>query len=195
MKKLISVVLAFAMCLSLFAGVGLIASADDAIDRYINVTGGTIVFENDAEHPWAYDSISIGKYGASSGNAGVDSSSSTVSTTLTFAEGEGICFTWKVSGQQKWDYLAFSIDGEEIARISGSFGPETRTFAVPAGEHPKRKKLKHVRFVTRTESRVAVKLRTGEKVLNSELRRDLAAISQALAQNQEEVKEFWEKPM
>ena len=135
MKKLISVVLAFAMCLSLFAGVGLIASADDAIDRYINVTGGTIVFENDAEHPWAYDSISIGKYGASSGNAGVDSSSSTVSTTLTFAEGEGICFTWKVSGQQKWDYLAFSIDGEEIARISGSFGPETRTFAVPAGEH------------------------------------------------------------
>ena len=62
-------------------------------------------------------------------------------------------------------------------------------------EHPKRKKQKHVRFVTRTESRVAVKLRTGEKVLNSELRRDLDAISQALAQNQEEVKEFWEKPM
>ncbi|MBR5769562.1 MAG: Ig-like domain-containing protein, partial [Clostridia bacterium] len=45
------------------------------------------------------------------------------------------CFTWRASCQQKWDYLAFSIDGEEIARISGSFGPETRTFAVPAGEH------------------------------------------------------------
>ena len=54
-------------------------------------------------------------------------------------------------------------------------------------ERPKRKKLKHVRFVTRTDTRAAVKLRTGEKVLNSELRRDLAAFRQGLAQNQEEV--------
>ena len=62
-------------------------------------------------------------------------------------------------------------------------------------EHPKRKKLKHVRFVTRTASRVALKLRTGEKVLNSEMRRELAIFRQYLSQNQEEVKEFWEKPM
>jgi len=41
-------------------------------------------------------------------------------------------------------------------------------------EHPKRKKLKHVRKVTRFESRIAAKLQNGEKVLNSELRRDLA---------------------
>ncbi len=53
-------------------------------------------------------------------------------------------------------------------------------------EHPKRKKLKHVRFVARTESRVANKLRNGEKVLNSELRRDLAAMSRPV-QDQEEV--------
>ena len=43
-------------------------------------------------------------------------------------------------------------------------------------ENPKRKKLKHVRRVTRTDSRVAEKLRNGDKVLNSELRRDLAKI-------------------
>ena len=53
-------------------------------------------------------------------------------------------------------------------------------------EHPKRKKLKHVRFVARTESRVANKLRNGEKVLNSELRKDLAAMSRPV-QDQEEV--------
>ena len=41
-------------------------------------------------------------------------------------------------------------------------------------EHPKRKKLKHVQKVARTETHVAEKLRRGEKVLNSELRRDLA---------------------
>ena len=44
-------------------------------------------------------------------------------------------------------------------------------------ENPKRKKLKHVRKVTRTESSVAERLRTGGTVLNSELRRDLAACS------------------
>lgn len=42
-------------------------------------------------------------------------------------------------------------------------------------ENPKRKKLKHVAKVARIESRVAQKLRTGDKVLNSELRKDLAA--------------------
>ncbi len=45
-------------------------------------------------------------------------------------------------------------------------------------EKPKRKKLKHVRLVTRMESRVAEKIKNGVKVLNSELRRDLAAFRQ-----------------
>ena len=45
-------------------------------------------------------------------------------------------------------------------------------------ENPKRKKLKHVRRVSRTETRVAVKIQNGDKVLNSELRRDLAAFGQ-----------------
>ena len=43
-------------------------------------------------------------------------------------------------------------------------------------EVPKRKKLKHVRRVTRTETQVARKLKSGDMVLNSELRRDLARI-------------------
>ena len=52
-------------------------------------------------------------------------------------------------------------------------------------ENPKRKKLKHVRRVARTETRVALKLQQGEKVLNSELRRDLAAYGQQFnSQNQ-----------
>ncbi len=41
-------------------------------------------------------------------------------------------------------------------------------------EKPKRKKRKHARKVLRPETRVAEKLRSGDKVLNSELRRDLA---------------------
>ena len=41
-------------------------------------------------------------------------------------------------------------------------------------DKPKRKKRKHVKKVLRSETRVAEKLRAGDKVLNSELRRDLA---------------------
>ena len=44
-------------------------------------------------------------------------------------------------------------------------------------EKPKRKKSKHTNKVLRSETRVAVKLRNGDKVLNSELRRDLAYLS------------------
>ena len=45
-------------------------------------------------------------------------------------------------------------------------------------EKPKRKKRKHACKVLRSETRVAQKLRQGDKVLNSELRRDLAYFSQ-----------------
>ena len=41
-------------------------------------------------------------------------------------------------------------------------------------DKPKRKKRKHVQKVLRSETRVAEKLRRGDKVLNGELRRDLA---------------------
>ena len=52
-------------------------------------------------------------------------------------------------------------------------------------ENPKRKKLKHVRRVSRTETRVAAKILNGDKVLNSELRRDLATFGQQFnSQNQ-----------
>ena len=41
-------------------------------------------------------------------------------------------------------------------------------------DRPKRKKRKHVQKVLRAETRVAEKIKRGDKVLNSELRRDLA---------------------
>ena len=41
-------------------------------------------------------------------------------------------------------------------------------------DKPKRKKRKHVQKVLRSETRVVEKMLRGDKVLNSELRRDLA---------------------
>ena len=50
-------------------------------------------------------------------------------------------------------------------------------------EKPKKKKTKHTKKVLRSETRVAAKLRNGDKVLNSELRRDLAYLSRGLQSN------------
>ena len=50
-------------------------------------------------------------------------------------------------------------------------------------DKPKRKKRKHIQKVLRSETRVAEKLRLGDKVLNSELRRDLAYLSREMLAN------------
>ena len=50
-------------------------------------------------------------------------------------------------------------------------------------DKPKRKKLRHVQKVLRSETRVAAKLASGDKVLNSELRRDLAYIAREMQAN------------
>ena len=50
-------------------------------------------------------------------------------------------------------------------------------------DKPKRKKRKHVQKVLRAETRVAAKLASGTKVLNSELRRDLAFLADQMQAN------------
>ena len=50
-------------------------------------------------------------------------------------------------------------------------------------DKPKRKKRKHVQKVLRPETRVAGKIASGDKVLNSELRRDLAFLGREMQSN------------
>ena len=50
-------------------------------------------------------------------------------------------------------------------------------------DRPKRKKRKHVQKVLRPETRVADKLRRGDKVLNGEVRRDLAFLAKDASDN------------
>ena len=50
-------------------------------------------------------------------------------------------------------------------------------------EKPKRKKRKHTNKVLRSDTRVAEKLRLGDKVLNGELRRDLAFLAKYASDN------------
>ena len=65
-------------------------------------------------------------------------------------------------------FYVIAEEGEYLFLANGKDRPLDR---------PKRKKRKHVQKVLRSETRVAEKLRSGDKVLNSELRRDLAFLA------------------
>ncbi|MEG1560373.1 MAG: dockerin type I domain-containing protein [Clostridia bacterium] len=84
------------------------------IDIALNLEGGTINFQNDAQYPWTVES----NY-AKSGNKGVDNTQSTVNTTVNLTQAGGVSFRWKVSCESTYDKLVFKIDGVEIANISG----------------------------------------------------------------------------
>ena len=71
-------------------------------------------------------------------------------------------------------YYCAGSDGRYVMLVNG----KDRTL-----EKPKRKSLRHVQKVLRSETRVAQKLRAGDKVLNSELRKDLAAIAGEMQSN------------
>ena len=71
-------------------------------------------------------------------------------------------------------YYVISTEDQFLMLVNG----KDRTL-----DKPKRKKRKHVQRVLRPETRVAAKLRTGDKVLNSELRRDLAFLSREMQSN------------
>ena len=69
-------------------------------------------------------------------------------------------------GRDKGKALFVSeVEGEYLILIDG----KSRRV-----EHPKRKKCKHCMFLARDSSRVSEKIRSGEKVGNSEVRKALA---------------------
>ena len=75
--------------------------------------------------------------------------------------------------------LVISKAGRDMGKLFYVVGIENEFLLLANGkdrplDKPKRKKRKHVQKVLRSETRVADKLRLGDKVLNSELRRDLA---------------------
>ena len=70
-------------------------------------------------------------------------------------------------------FFVSSTDGEYAQIVNGR---DRRT------DRPKRKKLKHLELVERGSGRVEMKLRIGEKVTNSELRRALAGKAGAEAE-------------
>ena len=84
--------------------------------------------------------------------------------------------------------LAVSIAGRDQGELYYCVGGDQRFVMLVNGkdrtlEKPKRKSRRHVQKVLRSETRVAEKRRSGDKVLNSELRRDLAFLAREMQSN------------
>ena len=84
--------------------------------------------------------------------------------------------------------LVISTAGRDKGALFYVIGEEAQYLFLANGkdrplDRPKRKKRKHVQRVLRSETRVAMKLKSGDKVLNSELRRDLAFLANQMQAN------------
>ena len=84
--------------------------------------------------------------------------------------------------------LVISTAGRDQGSLYYCIGREERHVMLANGknrtlEEPKKKLLRHVQKVLRSETRVADKLRSGDKVLNGELRRDLAFLAKDASDN------------
>ena len=84
--------------------------------------------------------------------------------------------------------VVLSTTGRDKGKIFYVIGIEDDLLLLANGkdrtlDKPKRKKQKHVQKVLRSETRVAAKLLNGDKVLNSELRKELAFMSREMQSN------------
>ena len=80
--------------------------------------------------------------------------------------------------------IVISLNGRDLNKIFFVLGIEDEYVLLADGkgrkiEKPKRKKLKHVQFVSKSDCRVSEKIRNNEKLTNSDLRRALAQYSAA----------------
>ena len=73
-------------------------------------------------------------------------------------------------------FIVLAVEGEYLLLADG----KSRKV-----EHPKRKKRRHVLFVSAEETRLAEKIKCGEKITNSELRRALAVFREEVQPDQE----------
>lgn len=106
---------------------------------------GTIPAEwtNDASHPWVVTQSSqgsghTGTYCIKSGNAGISSSTSSISLTVVFNDEGTISFLggcWGEGSGTPWDKCIFEIDGEQQFAYGARDTWETYTFTVSAGSH------------------------------------------------------------
>lgn len=87
------------------------------LDLALNAAGGSLHFTTAS--PEFTGAVKDGRIAGMSGNAGQDSSTSSVSLTLAMAAGETLSFDYKVSTESGYDKLLFTVNGQNKLTESG----------------------------------------------------------------------------
>ena len=108
------------------------------LDEALNVTGGNISFVSTGSYPWLVVTEGDLTY-AQSGNAGVASSVSTLTATVTVTRKSFLSFKFKAWGEGTdpvWDKCVFALDGE-VQFTYGAYKNSWVTYEVglEVGEH------------------------------------------------------------
>ena len=106
------------------------------LDPVLNVTGGTIHFTSGGAYPWTVIEDGDRDY-AKSGNAGVASSSSVMTATVSVDKASTLSFDFKAWGEgTSYDVCIFSIDGVQQFKYGARQNDwETYTVDIPTGTH------------------------------------------------------------
>lgn len=116
------------------------APTDEELDAALNAEGGSIHFVNDAAYPWTVEEADSRVY-AKSGNAGVESSTSTITAEVE-VESEGMMLRFDLIARGEgydatdWDTCRLFVDGEMVMKY-GSHDEEWESFeyALEVGAH------------------------------------------------------------
>ncbi|MBR3486574.1 MAG: DUF2436 domain-containing protein, partial [Clostridia bacterium] len=106
------------------------------LDRALNTEGGMLHFTNDETYPWeTFEDTEYDRYAAWSGNKGVSSSTSVVTTTVNAAAGDTLAFdfmAWGEGSYTYWDKCEFIVNGVTVmswgAYDNNEWEPYTYTF-------------------------------------------------------------------
>ncbi len=92
----------------------------------LNTAGGSLEFTT-SQHSFT-GTVIDGRIAGASGNAGVDSSTSSVTLILDMRAGETLSFDYKVSSEQNYDKFSFTVNGSKKFDRSGEIDWQNYTF-------------------------------------------------------------------
>ena len=137
-KRILSLVIAFALLLGLLPLTAISAAAASELDNALNVSGGNLKFTSAGDYPWTVVSDGVRVY-AQSGNAGVGDSTSVLTLTVSPTSATAVSFdfmAWGEGTSSVWDSCSFYID-DTLEFQYGAYDNNWETYTAPlsAGAH------------------------------------------------------------
>lgn len=113
------------------ATVAVTVNVDTSLFDSLNVEGGSISFGTSETYSFIAEE-GEGRFYAKSGNAGVGSTTSSLTATINMNAGETLTFDYKYSSETNYDWFNFEANGQQLIHVSGTNDSNWQTFTYTA---------------------------------------------------------------